>query len=1128
MTTDLKKFEIFGHALEKETTFITANAGTGKTFTIVWYLIRLILEKKAAPSEIILLTYTEKAAHEFNSRLHNLANKIIAAFAQNTLPADDFFDEENNYLASIDANAIQELTKIHHATIGTIHGVILRALEFDPLNSNFFHQGGWQGTIDNVLLPAIHDVWRKYNKKLYINHLPTPEELKKIFIAQYSYPNITRDPDIKDESKLIDIAHNNPDELSDYLTSLMIFEIGKKYQYLKNDRNFHDFNDLTENMLALLQDKTQHNLFLNKFSQRYKALLVDESQDIDKTQGLLFKRLFDEQEDKYLFFVGDPKQAIYAFRGADLDEYLSWQKNVPKNNQFKLSINYRSSISLTKAINHIFGSADNPFIDERISYFDSASPLAKNDSSPTNELKKLNNPLSPVEFVNLQFINNKKPNKTVINQNIHIILANKISQLLTDKDLTIDGNPIKAGDIAILVARNDQASQVFNDLTKKGFPVLLEKSTTSTELHSSLPYYNIVNLINLLEEKNTDELSLLNSFLASHLVGLDANRALAISTDYQTNPEDRLLHQNIILLLNKARSIFHKNGFCKSLFYLLNHETIINLSETFTINQHYLSDKVYLIQLTKIIKAAEEFEIASGHKNLAHALSTKKINFISLLDSDESNTKSDQISIMTYHKAKGLEFPIVITPFLWDQKLSFTKNDIDIYKKDTRWVLNLTTKKDIKPNFAEQKRIIYIALTRAKSMLIILIPDYLPRSKIKQFSSLDLLLSNEQVVERGDIFKFITALCKDRPTLFREQTFTEIEIEKISLSLKNYSAKQVDSSPSDTADVGDGNGDDINYYLSQFTSKIPHLTKKINQSYPAIASYSRIVAGMEKNIAHLSQENRDYDKLIEQKISETPGSSAQLEPSVDFPHSNISGIFFHELLAKWNYQGLAPKDFDDYMDISVRLNNYFPFIGKSQQDNLARAAKNCLTKLAEISFIPEDKPRFQLSNLNQGNSLAEWDFFTPYNFDWKSFYNQLESKYYPIKKDYEQLNRPDRLAKDSQSDIFSSPSTPNNLTGSIDLLLKTDDYYYIIDWKINYLPSYLEEDLAKDFLKNRYFVQTIIYSFGVKTYLEKMMRQDPTKKFGGCFYVYLRGVLNGQGIYYIPPSHILDKLTQLK
>src|SRR6185369_280884 len=95
---------------------------------------------------------------------------------------------------------------------------------------------------------------------------------------------------------------------------------------------------------------------------RFRASLVDEFQDTDPIQDAIFRRLFAEDPEHRLFLIGDPKQAIYAFRGADLHTYLAARKRATR--VFQLATNYRSDAALVEAVNTLFLRPAAPFIDE--------------------------------------------------------------------------------------------------------------------------------------------------------------------------------------------------------------------------------------------------------------------------------------------------------------------------------------------------------------------------------------------------------------------------------------------------------------------------------------------------------------------------------------------------------------------------------------------------------------------------------------------------------------------------------------------------------------------------------------------------------------------------------------------
>lgn len=109
-----------------------------------------------------------------------------------------------------------------------------------------------------------------------------------------------------------------------------------------------------DDILRSMQKSLNYPLFLQKVQKRFKAAIIDEFQDTDPTQWEIFKRCFVDNEKTICYLVGDPKQSIYAFRRADIYTYLSARDALKKGIRASLSVNYRSTIPLTNALNHLF------------------------------------------------------------------------------------------------------------------------------------------------------------------------------------------------------------------------------------------------------------------------------------------------------------------------------------------------------------------------------------------------------------------------------------------------------------------------------------------------------------------------------------------------------------------------------------------------------------------------------------------------------------------------------------------------------------------------------------------------------------------------------------------------------
>ena len=141
--------------------------------------------------------------------------------------------------------------------------------------------------------------------------------------------------------------------------SQAVYAIRKNLVDLKNSRGILDYQDL----LILIKEGIQRSKTLSeKLARRFPIAFIDEFQDTDNIQYSIFKSIYSNYYKSCLVMIGDPKQAIYKFRGADIHSYLSAKNYVTDTNVYSLSHNYRSSKIFDKGINSIFNGAKNAFL----------------------------------------------------------------------------------------------------------------------------------------------------------------------------------------------------------------------------------------------------------------------------------------------------------------------------------------------------------------------------------------------------------------------------------------------------------------------------------------------------------------------------------------------------------------------------------------------------------------------------------------------------------------------------------------------------------------------------------------------------------------------------------------------
>ncbi|GBU25487.1 exodeoxyribonuclease V beta chain [Fibrobacteria bacterium R8-3-H12] len=423
-----------------EKVLIEASAGTGKTYTIGLIVLRLLLEKHLPIEKIVLITFTEAATAELKKKT---AERIREHYSNNseklTLPEK--------------ASLLDAIARIDEMPVFTIHGFCKRLLSefaFETQNFEDMEIITNQKDIENRI---VADFWRSEIEKLEEAEIKDLPEKFSPNILRTGIENVINFPDAK-------IECDAQDNLVANLQYKMAKEFLKSLQEEKKKLRIMGFNDLIMNAYKAVQEDGEKILF-KAVQKKYEAILVDEFQDTDKIQFEIFSYLF---KGKPFFMIGDPKQAIYRFRGGDIYAYLQAKKE--SKFQYTLGKNFRTQKRLLCALNKIF-EIENPFENKEIEYRDVES--GKKDLP---ELTINGKTQKPLVMRNAEYKN--KNELEPIKQEIIL----EITRLLYKTNTEINGRRIRAQDIAILTRTNGDAKKYRDALRKseKNIPAIIRRS----------------------------------------------------------------------------------------------------------------------------------------------------------------------------------------------------------------------------------------------------------------------------------------------------------------------------------------------------------------------------------------------------------------------------------------------------------------------------------------------------------------------------------------------------------------------------------------------------------------------------------------------------------------------------
>ena len=452
---------------------------------------------------------------------------------------------------------------------------------------------------------------------------------------------------------------------------------------------------------------------------RYPVALIDEFQDTDRLQAQIFERMYaSDHRTGGLIVVGDPKQSIYRFRGADVFAYLDAKKRVPAGHTLGLTVNYRSQPALVRAVNATFG-RDNPFLLPDI-HFEPARAAARDGGALCVEDEEHD----PKPFQLHLFPGND--GKQWYKGDLTLVAAEhaagRIVRLLelgaAGKALvrrasgTDDGKPLVAGDIAVLVRTGNQGRAVAHALRHAGVRTV-ELGTDS--VFDSAEAVAMHQLLHALAADETDHnaTARLRGALAGDLFGLDLTAI------------DRLQGDDMAWAAwndhaHDWRRIWARYGIASLMRHLLfaDHPACAANLLRYPDGPRRLTNVLHLTDLLHDAETRDRLSRRGLMDWFAHFKAQPERGGETAqlrLESDE-----DLVKIVTVHRAKGLEFPVVLCPFAWFGHRPNAEATAEYYDSDAG-----TPVLDVRPSPAsidrqrdeqhsDELRLLYVALTRAQ------------------------------------------------------------------------------------------------------------------------------------------------------------------------------------------------------------------------------------------------------------------------------------------------------------------------------------------------------------------------------------------------------------------------------
>ena len=481
------------------------------------------------------------------------------------------------------------------------------------------------------------------------------------------------------------------DTLEHALRCAFIHRVGHLFEREKRAQARIGFDDLLHRLRDALNDPGRGPALTAALGARYHAVLVDEFQDTDEIQYDIFRRLF---SDRILVFVGDPKQAIYRFRGADVFAYLRAKRDARR--QYTLNRNWRSTAPLVEALNETFAAVDDPFVLAGIPFHRAVAQRKSGQERLAGDERK------PLVWTWLA----GDGRKDELRSRACDLVRDEIARLLAEP-MRLGDRRLGAGDIAVLVRQNQDARRLQTNLAGAGIHAVISQSGNIFESEEFGELHALARGV----LRPGDETAV-RAAMSTRAWGRNAVELSALDEgDWQTTTAE----------LEELRDTWRSRGFVTAMHRLIAYRSVRARLLSASGGARRLTNFLHAIDVVHRHSAEEHL---GPESTLAWIARARAELAASPSEASELRLESDDdaVRIVTVHKSKGLEYEIVFCPFLWDGPTR-TRNEPVLVHLDDATVYECRPDEERDEavrsaaqaeELAEEARLAYVALTRAR------------------------------------------------------------------------------------------------------------------------------------------------------------------------------------------------------------------------------------------------------------------------------------------------------------------------------------------------------------------------------------------------------------------------------
>jgi exodeoxyribonuclease V beta subunit len=861
------------------------------------------------------------------------------------------------------------------------------------------------------------------------------------------------------------------------------------------------FDDLLHGLWAALEGRGGGRL-LSVIRTRYRAALIDEFQDTDPVQYRIFGRIF-EAPGHTLFQIGDPKQAIYAFRGADVFAYMEAAEDAG-DRVYTLGTSYRSDPSLLRAINLLFTRARRPFVFGAIRY----EPVTPRPGASD----RLSNGGRDAAALQLLFVprtdDNTSSRKTIAvsgwaERRLPEHVADEIVGLLAS-DTRLEGEPIEPRHVAVLCRSNAQARITQRALMERGVPTVLEGHNSVFDTDGARELERVMAAM-----AQPADARRVQAALATAIVGVDGESLYAMREGGSE------LDAWVERFIDWGR-LWHERGFMDAFYHLMDEAQVARRLLRRSDGQRLLTDVLHLSELAHEASLTQHLGPQSLLRWLARMRQDGSVRGELADDATQVRLEHDEhaVRLTTIHRSKGLEYPIVFCPFLWGRS-RVGGGDVSFHdpKDERRLKLDIGSRdRDehaqlaLREALAEDLRLLYVAVTRAKHRCYVLWGRFGGKGELA--GPLPHLLHQGDVPDGALEWGVSERLAKMSDAELRAELAQLCEASGGAVGLRDLHL-----------------GPPREYRGSARPAE--QLAARVrSRRLPAwlrSASFSRLIAqrgdSTAEGVSAPAAEGLDHDELPapgpEVRASRVGESRVTL---ADFPAGPRPGTLIHGIFEHIDF---GRRDPDELGRVSDEWLQRYGLDAGALSPSLQQG-------IAQVLATPLPAPcgeSFSLGEVEPHARLDELEFLLPVAQGGVPLGPGALAQVF--RRHAAPAVAPDYHARLAE---LGFTRVAGYLKGFVDLVFRHQGRFYVVDYKSNWLGNhpgdYVPERLRSAMLEHDYVLQYHLYTVALHRYLSRRLPDyDYGRCFGGVFYLFVRGMAPqhapGTGIHTDRPAEAL-------